>query len=469
MSTPSEAPSDAEASLEEMLATRLSVDSVKIQGATRTSPSLLSYVTAPVLSTGGSFSGVVDDISVSIERLRATGCFRGIDAYVDRSPVGGDATVQFTVSEKTNYQFKAGTSVQTEGEREASVDGSFMWRNIRGRLDTLKASVSWLGGGGPGSFGTNPSVAFDVNYSLPFVFGLESSAFARLGRRIRNHTEESSYTLNIKDCEAGVDVPAGRFSFISAWREVARVDDSASMLIREEAGHSWKTSVRHEYVLDNRDHSPMPTSGTFFSVSSEVTMPKLGDVSFAKSEAETQLHIPFGASGAALALCTRAGLIYPRRGKRIHIQDRFFLGGPNSFRGFELRGAGPRDGQDAVGGDAFYTTSAMFSMPFPPTSMLWQLFNARVHAFGTAGDLSDISVVGRGLRRVTRRDGTNIADTAKGLWKDLHASMRIAVGLGVALETSIGRVELNFCHVVRSAASDAPRSGIQVGISESFW
>lgn len=458
----------AEASLEEMLSTRLSVDSVKIQGANRTSESLLSYVTAPVLSTGGSFSGVVDDVSVAVERLRSTGCFRGVDAYVDRSGIGGDATVQFTVTEKPLYQLRTGTSMETTGEREASIEGSFMWRNARGRADTLKASVAWLGGGGAGSFGKNPSASFDVDYNLPFALGLKSSAFARVGRSVRNHAEQSSYTLNVKDAAAGVDLPLGRFSMTSAWREVAGVDDTASPLVREEAGHSWKTALRHEFSVDTRDEAPMPTEGTFFAMTSEVTLPMLGDVSFAKGETEAQVHAPLGTSGTVLSLSSRAGLILPRRGKRVQVQDRFFLGGSNSFRAFRPRGAGPRDGQDAVGGEAFYTASAMLSKPVPQASLLWQLFNARVHAFATAGDLSDVAVVGRGLRRIVKRDGTSVVDTATGLWKDVYASMRVAVGLGLALETSIGRVEVNFCQVLRSAESDCPKAGIQVGISESF-
>ncbi|CDF33504.1 unnamed protein product [Chondrus crispus] len=355
----------------------------------------------------------------------------------------------------------------TDGERETSLDTAFVWRNVRGRLDTLKASASWLGGGGPGSYGHQPSTSFDVHYTQPFVLGLDSSAFARVGQRFRNHLDHSSYTLNVRDCAVGVHLPLGRFSVNSAWREVAAVDDSASPLIREEAGHSWKTSLRHEVARDTRDHPAMPTSGALLSASTELTLPRLGDVAFAKGEAEAQTHVPLGASGAALALSARAGLVCSREGARVRVQDRFFLGGPNSMRGFDLRGVGPRDAADAVGGDTFYTVAAVLSTPVPQTSMLWQLFNARVHAFWCAGDLADISVVSKGVKRVM--EGGGLQNKAKAGWGELQKSVRVAAGLGVALETSVGRVELNFCHVLRSAQSDVPSSKFQLGISESFW
>lgn len=457
-----------EASLEEMLSTRLSVDSVTVHGAQRTSPKLLTYVTAPVVSTGGTFSGVVDDVSLAIERLRATGCFRGVDAYLDRSSTATDATVQFTVTEKPLYQLRTGTFVETAGDREATVEGAFLWRNVRGRADTIKMGVNWGGGGKGGMFAEEPSMSWEVAYDAPFVLGLRSRGFAKMGGRVRNWEEGSGYMLRIKEGELGVELPIGRVSIATAWREMV-AGDGGSVLVREEGGHSCKTSLKHELEWEGRDSAPMPTEGLYFGIREEVTVPRIGDVGFMKGEGEMQLHLPVGASGLSLALGVRAGMAVGKGGKRVLVQDRFFLGGSNSLRGFQSRGVGPRDGGYAVGGEAYYAVTGMVSVPVPHSSLLWQLFNARVHAFGTVGDLTEAAVVGRNVRRLIKKEvSSGLGDHVKGIWKDMYSSMRVAAGLGVALETSLGRVEVNFCHVVRSADSDSGKRGIQIGVSESF-
>ncbi|MBI4583329.1 MAG: BamA/TamA family outer membrane protein [Planctomycetes bacterium] len=43
--------------------------------------------------------------------------------------------------------------------------------------------------------------------------------------------------------------------------------------------------------------------------------------------------------------------------------ERFFLGGPQSFRGFNYRGLGPRESNTAVGGEVFWTATAEYSFP----------------------------------------------------------------------------------------------------------
>lgn len=358
--------------------------------------------------------------------------------------------------------------IETTGERDASVEGAFLWRNLTGHCDTLKMAVAWMGGA-KSAFAEEPSLSWDASYTAPFALGLDTKAYARLGGSVRNYSRQSSHTLRVRDGEIGIHSSLGKFALASAWRELCAVEDDASPLIREEAGHSWKTSLKHEIGYDTRDNAAMPSEGVALTVCEEVTLPRLGDVRFVKGEGNAQMHVPLGASGVVLSVSARGGMVLGRGGKSVLVQDRFFLGGANSLRGFLARGIGGRDGRDAVGGEAFYTLMAMFSVPVPRESLLWQLFNARVHVFGNVGDLMDSGVAGRHFRRaVKREEGVAISKHLKGVWNDIYKSMRVALGLGVALETSIGRVEINFCQVMRAADSDQFKTGIQFGISESF-
>lgn len=87
-------------------------------------------------------------------------------------------------------------------------------------------------------------------------------------------------------------------------------------------------------------------------------------------EVEGHVAFPLGFAGAALAFGATAGFLLPLGVSSVNrptsISDRFFLGGPNSLRGFKQRGVGPSelrrileepkpDGlalpRDALGGD----------------------------------------------------------------------------------------------------------------------
>lgn len=454
-------------SLEDMLATRLTVSGFSVRGAVRTRPSFIKYVLSPIVSTGGSFQGVADDVGVAVERLRSTGCFKGVDAYLDRGP-DNDANVVVTVTEESLYQIRTGTSVETSGDHDASVEGSLVWRNITGRGETIRATAGWMGGGsGRRSFGDSPSNSLNVEFVKPFVFGLGTSAFSRIGQTLRNHEERSSYSISTRSGEIGMDTPFGRFSLGSAWRELCDVTDKASILVHDEAGHTWKSSIKHRFEVDHRDHPTLPSEGFAAGIETEIAgMLQVGDVSFRKVEGDFQAHFPLGASGAALAFSTRFGGVIGTGGDvHVRIQDRFFLGGPNSLRGFRTRGVGPRDGHDALGGEAYYTATAMLSVPVPQTSVFHHLFGARVHVFGTVGDIASGSIVREGV--VGLRTSKNMQELRDKL-SGLTASSRVAVGLGIAGDTALGRIELNFCNVIQSAALDMSKTGIQVGLSQSF-
>lgn len=460
MSDPSSSPQVTEATLEEMLNSRLSVDAVTVQGASRTSPKLLDKLTNPVLSTGGTFSGVIDDISLAIERLRSTNCFRGIDAYVDRSSSSTqDASVTFTVNEKPFYQLRTGTMIETSGEKEGSLEGAFLWRNCSGRADTLTAAVNW---GAGKMFGKEPSISWDIAYRDPFLAGVSTALFAKLGGGVRNYLDPSGYMLRDQSGEIGFDFGSLQLSVGSAWREIGNVEKDCGVLLREMAGHSWKTFAKIAVETDGRDSSAMPTVGTRLGGFVEAAVPKLGDVGFVKGEVNAQGHAPLGASGLSVGLSASAGALIGQAG----VADRFFVGG-NSMRGFKPRGLGPRDSGKSVGGGGFYVMTGMISIGVPEGSLLHQLFDARVHAFGSVGDLVEGGVVEKGFKELGK-SGANAKEKLTNGWNSMRDGMRAVVGVGVALQTAVGRVEINFCQVAKAAEGDKKRVGLQVAISDSF-
>lgn len=464
MSSKSDSPDDfPDVAVEEMLSTRLALSSITISGAERTSRTLLHRLTSPVLSTGGTFSSVVEDVSKVVDLLRATNCYRGVDAFLDTSS-DSSASATFTISEKSLYQLHTGTTIDTSpgARRDPSVEASFVWRNISGQADALKAAISWMGGAAGEAFAARPTNRVQFDYNRPFAFGRQVGFFTTFATSLHNHEHNSSHSLRLRNAKAGIDHPFGRLSLIASWRNVLDIDDQASPIVHRDAGHSWKTSVQHALELDRRDSPRMPTNGDYLSITAEGTLP-LGDVRFAKFDTAHQVHFPIGTSGISASFYSRTGAIVSQN--RTSIVDRFYLGGPTSFRGFQVRGIGPRDQTDAIGGDIYYSIGTMLSVPVPQSSLLAQLFNARLHVFGAVGDLSDLSTVQKSLSSISEKP---LSQRVRFTWEQLYESMRVSAGLGIALQTAIGRIELNFCRILRSSDTDAAVSGFQFNISESF-
>ncbi len=63
-----------------------------------------------------------------------------------------------------------------------------------------------------------------------------------------------------------------------------------------------------------------------------------------------------------------------------------------------------------------------------------------------------------------KRGRAGLADIVK----DVRASARTAVGIGIAGDTALGRVEINLCKVLSMAPADVPKTGVQFGLSQEF-
>ncbi|KAI0557179.1 Surface antigen D15-like protein [Gracilaria domingensis] len=461
MSDPSSSSPAAQPSIEELLAAKLSITSYSIHGVNRTKEKLIHKVLQPVLSTGGDFEGVINDVSTAVDRLRSTNCYKGIDAFIDHQH-DKTASVRFTFTEKSSVQLTTGTSIDTSSERDASMDGTLSLRNLLGAADTLRFTLSWIGATSTSrSFSKNPSNSCSAAYVRPFVLGLNSSMFSNVSYSQLNHSEASSYNLVTRLADCGLHTVLGTFTLASVWRNLTHVQPTASSLIRDDAKDSWKTSLRHHVEIDMRDDMVMPNQGIFASLTHEHTLP-IGDIRLSTVETAFQSHFPLIAD-AVLSFSSRLGTHFSS--SRVQTPDRFFIGGANSLRGFKTRGVGPMDGKDSIGGDVFYTSSLMLSLPMPANSLLSQLFNARLHMFLNGGDVFEMTDMKEAIGDLK---GTGLQEAVRKAFDGIYGGLRVAAGVGVAFDTSVGRVELNLCNVFKSSVSDQPQIGFQFGVSQSF-
>lgn len=102
--------------------------------------------------------------------------------------------------------------------------------------------------------------------------------------------------------------------------------------------------------LDQRDETVFPTSGSLFQLTSELAGFG-GDVGFLKNELYVQTNFS-PLDGIVLQACAQGGFLKSvSPDKKIQLCDQFFLGGPQTLRGFQMRGVGPHSDGNALGSD----------------------------------------------------------------------------------------------------------------------
>jgi outer membrane protein insertion porin family len=107
----------------------------------------------------------------------------------------------------------------------------------------------------------------------------------------------SSYRLVSRGVSVGVDLyPLAdvkqSVTWQGAWRDLNCLGTETPFSIREEAGHTLKSSVRYSLYKDTRDLAMMPSFGTFWKLSTEVSGLG-GDVGFLQHGIDFQVAALF--------------------------------------------------------------------------------------------------------------------------------------------------------------------------------
>jgi len=237
------------------------------------------------------------------------------------------------------------------------------------------------------------------------------------------------------------------------WREMACLDRSTAFQIREQAGHTIKSSVKHILSVDKRDSPILPNRGILFKLQQEFAGLG-GDIGFIKHELELQANVPI-INDFVLQGALQGGILHassPTKG--YSICDRFFLGGPMTLRGFNHRGVGPQADGCSLGAKAFWSSALHFYMPLPfrpGEGGIGDLF--RTHLFVNAGNIGDFS-----FGEDYHENLTMLLD-----------GIRLAYGIGIVLRIGqVARFELNYCVPVKVQKTDRIIHGLQFGVGVSF-
>jgi outer membrane protein insertion porin family len=217
---------------------------------------------------------------------------------------------------------------------------------------------------------------------------------------------------------------------------------------RKEAGHSLKSSIQHQYSFDTRNEQVFPSKGAYFKVLQELAGLG-GDVQFLKNELHSQvlMELPHR---MVLSLALRGGIMFALSEKPStfpRANDRFYLGGPLSLRGFKYGGVGPRIMGNSLGGSAYNAVGIDFTFPLPYLPIDY----IRGHLFFNSGSLVPI-------------DSDNLAQNKFDFFKNPSSS----IGFGIIARFTSFRFEANYCIPVRSTITDSLKPGVQFGVGMHF-
>src|SRR5690606_13640395 len=118
---------------------------------------------------------------------------------------------------------------------------------------------------------------------------------------------------------------------------------SASTVIINEEGERTVSKVGFLLLRDTRDNLIFTTKGNRFSFLTEFAGVG-GDVEYIRLEARGAQFIPtFEWGNQVLSLVGRVGTLIDYGSDPVPFFDRYYLGGPNTLRGFDYREVGPKD------------------------------------------------------------------------------------------------------------------------------
>lgn len=328
----------------------------------------------------------------------------------------------------------AGTIGYSEWER-GFLTAVYTDRNALGSLNrfTLGGFVSQRGFGGeaalenPWLFGENLGgtvTAFAQRRELPAYRAAQYGATVGIGAR-RDERGLTGWNLGYE------------------WRVVTDTDvfsgDPGDAIEKYRLG-----MVSFSQQLDTRNDLLAPMSGYNLRYEVGVAVPELfGEVSFFKATAVATFYFPLREIlperpyVPLFLLNHRVGVILPFGGTdSVPVPERFFLGGPDSVRSFQLDGMAPRN-RDAVptGGQAFFQLNVEFQYP------VWQGLFAAVF--------------------------TDFGNLAESVGDFTFSNTRIAPGAGLRLYTPIGTLRADYAMNLVRLDGD-PVGNWQFGLGFTF-
>ena len=391
------------------------VDKITIDGLKKTKDNLMVNMLQNKFKNIHNFQDLLVEAYEFRERLSGLGVFNRIEITIDTNRADATSTgyeIIYKVEEKGPLQGKISTMIDNN-------DGSLVLKsdllNILGGAEKLSAEYQ---------VSKNSQKGVNVEFKAPIrpwtyynpIF--TSAVYQNSGERPWSGFHQTDRGVHVDlSLNSFADINHN-FRWAGIWREIKVF--GPSFQIREQSGHSLKSSIYHTMTIDRRELSPYLD----YIVKLNQEYAGLGgDTSFIKQEFLVSNRMPL-IGNISVEGSLKAGIINSSCG----IADRFFLGGPMNLRGFKMNGVGPHSEGNALGASTYWITGLHLyaPLPFKNSSESW----LKTHFFLNAGNIGNFPFKGDHVK----------------YFNNMVNRVRLSVGFGFVVSfPNFVRLELNYC------------------------
>ena len=298
------------------------------------------------------------------QRLKNLGFFETVDITTVPSTSPDKTIIKVKVKEQSTGQLTFGAGYSTSLGPLGNI--GLRERNLLGKGQDVSADITISGVRSSGSISFTDPYFLDKNVSA----GVDLF-FRRLdpGSNLEN---QAGYALRM-----GYDLTEylrQTLSYQFRADDIYHVKDKAPQAIHNEVGYKFYDIIGSKLALDRRDSQFDTRSGYFITLDTQMAVPGLASeltnrtsVKYVSGTLQGGYFYPMTGS-VTLSATSEVGYIQPLFGDYLHYPDGFFLGGPDSLRGFDTHGVGPREAgarkkYGSVGGQFLWDGTVQASFP----------------------------------------------------------------------------------------------------------
>jgi len=339
-------------------AQRTYVERVEINGNTQTQEKVIRREIR--LSEGDAFNSF--QVKRSQDRINSLGFFQEkFEIKKNQGSAPDRVVLEANLEEKSTGELSL--SAGYSSLEKFIIQASIKQRNFRGKGQELRASVNWSSYSKSVELGFTEPYLFDKNIAIGGdIFRRDYNAFNYVGdQRQTTYTQVSTgfqiraglplteyWSLSGRYGLSYDEVGLDKATYYSNNGLTSAVCDplKAGRYLCDAVGNRVTSSVGYSLVYDSLNNRLRPTRGQR-GVFSQDFAGLGGDVRYIRTRFEGAKYWGLGHSGFVLSANAEGGYIFSLEGSRgagidrVRITDRFYLGEPD-FRGFDIRGVGPR-------------------------------------------------------------------------------------------------------------------------------
>jgi len=428
------------------------ITNINFEGVYRTRPTLLARIVADIFQSNSLLDFLQKSTQVR-ENLANLNAFSDVDLQATRANDSEEDSYEVTFVVKERNWVNGGLQT-TVDNRSAHMNFKLAFPNRSGLGDSIE-------------FRLNERVAsMECRYSIPLMpwRNLWNPTYSLAYNQYQWDPQPSGYDQDDKSLINQIDfvsLPSLQhtISFENIWRNIKGGSQTIPIEIREQFGHSLKSSLKHVMTWDNRIGGNFPYEGMMAKFSNETTTNLVkGGARFTRHEANLQLN--------ALLLpkydvICQANLLSGTllRARKLNICDKFFAGGPLTLRGFKYQGLEPNVNGHPLG-DASYLSAGLHIYSILPYTSLDSPINeyVRPHIFFNTGTIGDISELWRiRSREDVRREALRFRD-----------SLRYSCGFGLVMYFMRLRLEINYSFPLIFKKNDLKERGLEWGLGMTY-